>query len=219
MVFEIDNVELYFNKKTILNGVYLKAQTNTITGILGRNGCGKSCLLSIIFGSLSSKYALIRINNKPITKALYLTNQVAFLPQFNFTPNQININKLFKLYKASWKDFEANFPEFKTYKSKKINYLSGGERRVIEIYLILNTPSNLILLDEPFSNISPIYIEKIKQIIKRVNKTKAIVLTDHSYNEVIDIADQIYLLKNGCTKLINHIKELESYNYLSFGTL
>lgn len=219
MVFEIDNVELYFNKKTILNGVYLKAQTNTITGILGRNGCGKSCLLSIIFGSLSSKYALIRINNKPITKALYLTNQVAFLPQFNFTPNQININKLFKLYKVSWKDFEANFPEFKTYKSKTINYLSGGERRVIEIYLILNTPSNLILLDEPFSNISPIYIEKIKQIIKRVNKTKAIVLTDHSYNEVIDIADQIYLLKNGCTKLINHIKELESYNYLSFGTL
>ena len=219
MVFEIDNVELYFNKKTILNGVYLKAQTNTITGILGRNGCGKSCLLSIIFGSLSSKYALIRINNKPITKALYLTNQVAYLPQFYFTPNQININKLFKLYKVSWKDFEAKFPEFKTYKSKTINYLSGGERRVIEIYLILNTPSNLVLLDEPFSNISPIYIEKIKQIIKRDNKTKAIVLTDHSYNEVIDIADQIYLLRNGCTKLINHIKELESYNYLSFGTL
>ena len=49
MIFELDNVELYFKSKRILNGIYLKSQTGTVTGILGRNGSGKSCLLEIFF--------------------------------------------------------------------------------------------------------------------------------------------------------------------------
>ena len=74
MPLEIDNVELYFKTKTIIRGVYLKAETGKITGLLGSNGCGKSCLLKIIFGSLTPKYKLIRVNNKPILKSLYKQN-------------------------------------------------------------------------------------------------------------------------------------------------
>jgi ABC-type cobalamin/Fe3+-siderophores transport system ATPase subunit len=50
MIIELDSVELYFDKRRILNGIYLKAETGKITGLLGRNGCGKSCLLQILFG-------------------------------------------------------------------------------------------------------------------------------------------------------------------------
>ncbi|MBN2867554.1 MAG: ABC transporter ATP-binding protein, partial [Flavobacteriaceae bacterium] len=77
----------------------------------------------------------------------------------------------------------------------------------------------IILLDEPFSNISPLYIEKIKQLIEIEKKQKVIILTDHNYQDVIAISDNIYLLKNGCTKLIKNITELEDYNYLNLGTL
>ena len=47
MILEIDNVELYFSNKRILNGIYLKAETGEVTGILGSNGCEKhrSCPL------------------------------------------------------------------------------------------------------------------------------------------------------------------------------
>ena len=62
MIFEIDNVELYFNKKRILNGIYLKAETGKITGLLGSNGSEKSSLLEIAFGNLKPKYKLIRID-------------------------------------------------------------------------------------------------------------------------------------------------------------
>ena len=70
MKFELDNVELYFKNKRILNGIYLKAETGKVTAILGSNGCGKSCLLNIAFGSLKPKYMLIRLNNKPLLKPL-----------------------------------------------------------------------------------------------------------------------------------------------------
>ena len=49
---------------------------------------------------------------------------------------------------------------------------SGGERRLIETYIILKSKANIILLDEPFSHISPLYIEKIKKIINSEKKRK-----------------------------------------------
>ncbi|WP_223266387.1 ATP-binding cassette domain-containing protein [Gelidibacter gilvus] len=67
MTIELDSVELNFNKRRILYGIYLKAETNQVVGLLGRNGSGKSCLLQILFGSLKPKYKLIKLNGKPVT--------------------------------------------------------------------------------------------------------------------------------------------------------
>lgn len=219
MTFEIDNIELHFKGKRILNGIYLKAETGKITSILGRNGSGKSCLINIAFGILKAKYCNIRIDNKPQKKKLYQTKKITFLPQYHYTPNRAKIASVFKLFKVKWNDFIEEFPEFSNYKNSKFNQLSGGQRRIIEIYLILKKASEIILLDEPFSNISPLYIEKIKQLIAIEKKQKVIILTDHNYQDVIDISDDIYLLKNGCTKLIKNITELEDYNYLNPGSL
>lgn len=219
MTFEIDNIELYFKDKRILNGIYLKAEAGKVTSILGRNGSGKSCLINIAFGTLKAKYCNIRINQKPLNKKLYLTKKAAFLPQYHYTPNRARIASIFKLFEVKWNNFIKEFPEFSNYKHSKFNQLSGGQRRIIEIYLILKKASEIILLDEPFSNISPLYIEKIKQLIEIEKKQKVIILTDHNYQDVIAISDNIYLLKNGCTKLIKNITELEDYNYLNLGTL
>jgi len=48
MILELDNVELFFKNKRILNGIYLNAETGKITRILGSDGCGKTSLLEII---------------------------------------------------------------------------------------------------------------------------------------------------------------------------
>lgn len=52
---EIDSVILELNSKRILQNVYLKSETGKITGLLGRNGTGKSCLMKILFGRTYSK--------------------------------------------------------------------------------------------------------------------------------------------------------------------
>jgi len=218
-IIEIDNVELYFKEKRILNGIYLKAETGKVTGILGSNGCGKSCLLNIIFGELKPKYKLIKIDNKPILKPLYLTKLVSLLPQHNFVPNSIKVKSIFKLLKVDWNKFTSCFETFSKYENMRMRQLSGGERRIIETYLILKRDSKIVLLDEPFSHIAPLYIETIKTIIEEEKQHKIIIITDHFYSDLIDTSDVIYLLKNGCTKLIDDIKELEDYKYLSIGSL
>ncbi|TGV03050.1 ATP-binding cassette domain-containing protein [Flavivirga rizhaonensis] len=219
MIIEIDNVELYFNNKSVLNGVYLKAEAGKITGILGSNGCGKSCLLNISFGNLKAKYSLIRINNTPILKPLYQTKLVSYLPQHHFIPNKMMIKTAFKLFKVDWDVFVNTFETLTPYKNFYFKKLSGGERRIIEIYLTLKCPRKIVFLDEPFSHVAPLYIEKIKALIEEEKQKKAIVITDHMYEHIIAVSDTIYLLKNGCTKLIDNVKELEDYKYLSIGTL
>ncbi|WP_370099388.1 ATP-binding cassette domain-containing protein [Xanthomarina gelatinilytica] len=217
MILELDNVELSFKNKQVLNGIYLKAETGKITSILGSNGSGKSCLLHILFGSLKAKYSSIRLDKKTILKPLYLKHKIAFLPQHYLTPNQIKVFSAFKLFQVDWDEFILNFPRNKIDKSKKIQTLSGGERRLLEIYLVLKKEAHIVLLDEPFNGIEPFYIEKIKTIINEEKHKKIILLTDHRYMEVIDVSDTIYLIKNGCSKLINNLKELEDYSYLNSG--
>jgi ABC-type cobalamin/Fe3+-siderophores transport system ATPase subunit len=219
MILEIDNIELYFKENRILNGIYIKAETGKVTGILGNNGCGKSCLLKIIFGALNPKYKLIRINSKPILKPLYQTKLVSYLPQHHFIPNNLKIKTAFKLFNVDWIDFINTFPAFALFKSLKFNRLSGGERRIVEVYLILKSSSKIVLLDEPFSHIAPLYIEKITSLIEIEKHQKAIIITDHMYKHIVDVSDSIYLIKNGCSKLIDNIKELEDYKYVSMGSI
>jgi ABC-type multidrug transport system ATPase subunit len=219
MILEIDNVELYFSNKKLLNGIYLKAQTGLVTGILGRNGCGKTSLLSIIFGALQPKYKLLRLDGKPILKPFYQTNHVHYLPQHGLIPNSMKIKNAFKLYKVDWFEFIKLFDTFSFFRNSKITTLSGGERRVIDTYLTIKSPKPVILLDEPFSHIAPLYIEKFKALIRIEKQTKVIILTDHYYNDVIEVTDNLYLLKDGHTKLIENLQELEDYEYLTVGML
>lgn len=219
MLFELDNVELKVASEYLLKGIYLKAETGKITGILGANGCGKSSLLSILFGRLSPDNKLIRIDSKPYLKPLFTYNNVKLLPQESFIPSHLKIKTVFNLYGVSWKEFITDFESFSPYSNSTVREISGGERRLMEAYLIIKSKADLVLLDEPFTHLSPIYIEQFTSILKKEARIKAVVMTDHLYHHIIDLADNLYFLTNGCTQLIKDPVELENLKYLSSGTV
>ncbi|EDP97613.1 ATP-binding cassette domain-containing protein [Kordia algicida OT-1] len=218
-MLEVDNIEKYYGSVQILYGVYLKAEEGEITGILGSNGCGKSTLLKIIFGSLKSKYKLIKVDGTVIRQKLYATGIVKYLPQHNFIPEFLSIRKALQLYDVSETDFHDFFVEENFNLSQKFGNLSGGQRRIAEVFLTLKTPSRIILLDEPFSHISPVQVEAIKQLMQVEKQHKMIVITDHLYREITEVSDVIYLIKNGSSKRIEKLTELEDYKYISVGSL
>ena len=218
MIFEIDSVELKFKGNSILSDIYLKTEVGKITGILGRNGTGKSSLLKVFFGSLQPQHKLVRVDKKAYLKPFFLSGLVKYLPQHLLLPHHVKIKEAFELYQVEWSEFTTAFQEFETYALAKVHQLSGGEIRVAEIYLSLKSPSKLVLLDEPFSHVAPIYIEKLKPVITIEKEKKAIIMTDHMYRHVIEMADEIYLLRNGSSILVQNIKDLENQKYLNRGT-
>lgn len=215
MILEIDNVELYFKNKSILNGIYLKAETGIVTGILGRNGAGKSCLFEVAFGTLRSKYKLIRIDNTPILKPLYQTGKVKYLPQYHFVPKRYKLKTLFTTYDVNWNDFTTHFPSFINLENERFRTFSAGEKRLIEVYIILKSSSDIVFLDEPFSHLAPLHIDTVTALIRSEKAHKIIIISDHMYEHIIALSDTIYLLKNGWTKRIDTISELQNYQYLS----
>jgi len=186
-----------------------------ITSILGRNGCGKTSLLKIIFGSLTPKYTTIRIQKKYVKKPLLKYNQIGYLPQHALLPRRLTVYKAFNFFNIDWNEFISIFEEFKPYKQTKISNLSSGEIRIIETYIILNKESNIVLLDEPFSFIAPIHIEKIKKLLLEAKKNKIVIITDHYFKDVLSISDINYLIKDGNSKLISNKEDLQKEGYLS----
>jgi ABC-type multidrug transport system ATPase subunit len=81
---EADGIQLDFGVRRILSDVYLKCETGKITGLLGRNGQGKTCLMNIILGTLSSSISSIRFDSNVIRNANKRPDLLLYLPQFNF---------------------------------------------------------------------------------------------------------------------------------------
>jgi lipopolysaccharide export system ATP-binding protein len=213
-VLRVDSVQLEFDLRKILQDVYLDCKQGEITGLLGRNGSGKSSLLKIIFGTLTPSYKYVSINNVFIQKG-YHQNRIAYLPQHNYLP-KLRIDVLAKtmVAKASWEKFAA-LPIYLEHRHKLSTELSGGELRQLEMLMIMHSPADFILMDEPFTHISPVQTDAFKDLLRETAKTKGIIITDHQYYNIIDVSDRLILLNNGNTKHITSPDELVTYGYLS----
>ncbi len=217
-ILEVDGVILEFRSKRILQNVYLKNETGIVTGLLGRNGTGKSCLMKIIFGELNPTNSSIRINGNSLLGTNRSPKDLRYLPQSRYIPSHLSINRVFRDFDLDFADFILTFPEFEKYYKSKLRQLSGGERRIIEIYTILVSSTKFCILDEPFSQVMPIHVDTIKKLILREKKNKGIIITDHLYKHITDTSDTIYVISDGKTHLINNINEIETLGYVRFNS-
>jgi ABC-type multidrug transport system ATPase subunit len=214
-LFEADSIRKSFGEKQILTDIFLRCQTGDILGLLGRNGSGKSTLLRILFGTLYTDYKHISVNGEFLSQPFKKKGIISFLPQDNFLPKNLTINKIIELFdhqidKNQFYDDDVLSKVFDT----KIRNLSGGESRYLEVKLILGLNSKFVFLDEPFNGISPIHIELVKEMIRNHANNKGIVLTDHDYRNVLDIANKYMILFDGGIKVLKSKEDFIYWGYL-----
>lgn len=215
-LLEIDSVIKTYDTRQILTDVYLKCETGEIIGMLGRNGSGKSTLLKILFGTLSAERKFIRIDGKLYDQTYKSINEMCYLPQHSFLLNHLKIIKIVELYLGRGQiDSFMNDPILSVVKTNKISQISGGELRYLEIKLLLHVNCKFTLLDEPFNGVSPLMIESIKELIVKMSKHKGIILTDHDYRNVLDVANRFCLIFDGGIKEIHDKQELVKWGYIS----
>jgi ABC-type multidrug transport system ATPase subunit len=214
-ILEIDSVIVNFGDNRVLSDIYLYCNSGEVIGLLGRNGSGKTTLLRVIFGELETTDKSIRINGQVINEPYKNVGLVRYLPQFNFVLKSISVNQLFKSFTIDFNDFIKFFPEFEKYYKVRLTELSGGERRILEIYTILASKSLFCLLDEPFTHLMPVHIETVKKLIEREKEKKGIILIDHQYQNVIETCDRIYIIEKGKTNKVVTDADFQRFGYLS----
>lgn len=212
-LLEIDSVQFKYGQRAILSNVYLKVSQGEVVGFLGRNGCGKSTLLKVIFGSLKGENQSVRINGQ-YHATPFESGKVMFMPQEGLFPGFLTIRKACELYQSDLLQM-LKHPEVTEYLDFKFNELSGGISKFIETLIVLHSPAPFVLLDEPFSFIAPVLVERLIPVIKEVGESKGILLTDHQYKSILSAADRLYLLQNQQIRPITGEQELKDMGYIN----
>jgi len=205
-ILHVDSITKSFGEKKILQDIFISCETGKIVGILGRNGSGKSTLFQIIFGSLKGETQYVKFNDVILQNQYDRKNRISYLPQYSFLPKNIKIKKLIKLFCTDENSAKLLHSELlKPFIDEIPRNLSSGELRILEVLLIIYSKAEFILLDEPFHSLSPKIVSEIKKSIKEESKNKGFIISDHQYQYVLEISDNIYLLTNTYLKPIKDL--------------
>lgn len=212
----VDSLLKSFGTKVVLTDIWLQCLPGEIIGLLGRNGCGKSTLLKIIFGSMRADQQFVKADGKQLLRQTDRMNLISYLPQDGFLPPYIRVKTALKLFlQADSRQTVSAFPDLIPLLQTRAGNLSHGERRLLEIILVLHHPGRYALLDEPFNGLSPIQKEKVTGLIRSAAEQKGIIITDHDYRQVKSVASRLLLMHDGGLRQIKSDEELKGGFYLS----
>ena len=190
----VDSVHLQFGPHTVLQGSFLTAESGRVTGVLGRNGTGKSCLFKCIVGGLRSQNMFVRFNDEPKTDYAHIGKRVKYLPQNLFVPGNYTLGEAFRLYGVDYDELVRFDPKFHTFQRTMFKELSGGEAQRIKLATELSkksTGKTIYVLDEPTTGLHFADVHKLVEILKRLSEGgNTVVVIEHNL-DVIKTADYI----------------------------
>lgn len=218
---ELKDITKKFNNKLVLDNISISVKENKTIAILGPSGCGKTTLFNIISGIEKPNSGQIFIDNIDVTNTTglvsYMLQKDLLLPYKTIFENvtlPLTLNKVNTPY--SEKSITELFDTFliSETKNKFPHELSGGMRQRAAFLRAYVQNKNILLLDEPFSNLDNITKKALYswylEIIKRFKRTTLIIT--HDIDEAILLADTIYVMSQKNHKIINCINNSPKRN-------
>lgn len=206
----VDLIKKY-GKRIVVDRANLYVKSGEIVGLLGPNGAGKTTLFSMILGLVIPNSGAIYIDDIELTHMPVFRRAlmgITYLPQetsvFNGLTVSENLEVVFENLNVPFVErrekIEKLLKDFGIYKLKdqKANFLSGGEKRRLELARMMTLNPKFILLDEPFSGIDPLTVKDIQRMIVKLKREGiGIIVTDHSVSEIEKIVDRLYVIHKG----------------------
>jgi branched-chain amino acid transport system ATP-binding protein len=222
ILLEVKEVVASYYKKEILLGASLEVKTGEIIALIGSNGVGKSTLLKVIAGLLKPKSGKVIFEDMDISRKepnAMVRLGIGYLMQGNVIFPTLTVFEHLQLAveahgKLALEERLAlvyqTFPILDGLKKKRAGLLSGGERQVLALSMLLVQNTKLWLLDEPSGGLAPKLVRMVMDLIKQMNQTHGItvVLVEQNLREGLRIADRTYVVKNGLVFYENNPKDI-----------
>ena len=229
-MLKIANLKAGYDKMEILKGVDFSIGENEIVAIIGPNGAGKSTLLKSVFNQCEIYAGKIELQNKDITRLPtheLIRKGVSYSPQGRQIFNNLTVYEnlemggfIFKDKNRTDKKIIAVLEELSFLKEKLSDLassLSGGQQQMFSIGRALIQEPKLLLLDEPSLGLSPKMMKEVFQKITEIKqKNISIIIVEQNAKQAIEIADKIYILKNGSVDFVGSKNELLKSNKLKY---
>jgi len=222
-MLNVHEINVFYGQFQALWNVSLDVQKGEIVALIGSNGAGKTTTLKTIMKILTPRSGYIefegeRLDNVPPN--LIVEKGISYVPQGRglFTYMSVLDNLKMGAYtQHARKKMEENlehvfslFPVLKERKKQFAGTLSGGEQQMLSIGRALMSNPKLLLLDEPSEGLAPIIVQKLFEVIVKLNKEEGvtILLVEQNVHRTLEIADRAYCLEAGRVRLSGRCSDL-----------
>jgi len=205
-LLSVENLTMQFGGLTAIDNLSFDAKNNEITSIIGPNGAGKTTSMRVITGYLKSDSGNVIINNKDIEiDPIHTKSMIGYLPEgvplyLDFSPylylDYVCQVRNIKNSKAAIKKV-INDLQLEEVKDVPIETLSKGFKRRVGIAQALIHNPKLLILDEPTDGLDPLQKFEVRKLIKKLSKTKAIIISTHILDEVPEVCNKCLIINDG----------------------
>ena len=195
-----------FGDFTAINKLSFEVKVGDVMGFLGPNGAGKTTSMRVITGYLKSDSGNVIINNKDIEiDPIHTKSMIGYLPEgvplyLDFSPylylDYVCQVRNIKNSKAAIKKV-INDLQLEEVKDVPIETLSKGFKRRVGIAQALIHNPKLLILDEPTDGLDPLQKFEVRRLIKKLSKTKAIIISTHILDEVPEVCNKCLIINDG----------------------
>eukprot|EP00477_Mikrocytos_mackini_P001365 GAHX01001463.1.p1 GENE.GAHX01001463.1~~GAHX01001463.1.p1 ORF type:complete len:394 (+),score=87.41 GAHX01001463.1:2700-3881(+) len=204
-VTKIYGHRIFFNSNYTLSNFNLQANQGDSIGVLGANGGGKTTAFKLLTGELEPTFGDIYLANKRISNTH--SSYMGYVPQYEALPQQMTPYQVLKFY-AILNNWEGNKTEkylqhtldlmkLKKNKYKKINILSGGNKRKVVLAISIMLNKDLLVLDEPTTGVDITNCQDIWDVVQERTENKTMLLASHSTRESEQLTNKIIILIDG----------------------
>jgi lipopolysaccharide export system ATP-binding protein len=210
-LLEAKDLRKSFSGRTVVDGVTITITQRSIVGLLGRNGAGKTTSFRMIMGMITPQSGEVIFQGQDVTRHQmykrarlgigYLSQEPSIFQRLTVRENLDAILETMSITAAQRRK-KADMLIERFSLSEVVNsqgrFLSGGERRKLEIARAMVTDPSLILLDEPFSGVDPITVQDLQTEIRNlVASGLSVLITDHNVERTLEICDKAYIIDHG----------------------
>jgi branched-chain amino acid transport system ATP-binding protein len=207
-MLEVRDLNAYYGKSHILQGVNLTVGAGEVVSLLGRNGVGRSTTLKAIMGEVAP-IGTVRFKGQDIAGLPsyriarlglgYVPENRDIFPSLTVRQNLALGQKVANRH-GSWKleDMLEMFPNLSARADTAAGVLSGGEKQMLTMCRTLMGDPELIMIDEPTEGLAPLIVKLVGELISEIaRRGLAILLVEQKLSIALDISNRVYVMGHG----------------------
>jgi ABC-2 type transport system ATP-binding protein len=212
----IENLVVSYNKgQNIIDSLNIAITDNTINGIVGLNGAGKTTFLNSVYGLKSIDSGDIKFNDRKINK-----KEVSFLETENYFYSNITGREYLSLFKNQDYDSDKWNQLFLLPLDTIVDDYSTGMKKKLALMGILKQDKPIMILDEPFNGLDIETCRIIRQILLKLkDRDKTIIITSHIIETLTNLCDYIHYLEKGKIKYSKDKSDFKEFEREIFASI
>ncbi len=214
-----EKIEKKYKDKKVLNGVDLELEQGKIYGLIGRNGVGKTTLLSIMTAQNPASAGKVFCDDEEVWENRKALDHICFSREINtmtpLGPNNLKIKEYFRVAKALYPNWDQQWAEelighFGISPKKKINKLSKGMLSMVTIVIGLASKADITILDEPVAGLDVVAREDFYRMIveEHAETGRTFVISTHIIEEAASVFEEVIFLDRGNVLLKENTQDL-----------